>query len=125
MATSITDFQSTASAAMQSVDQYQQTRLQSRLKNLENGEQSELLDACKSFEAYFIEQVMKEVSKTTDLFGLGDSSSYAGQMTDYFKDSVIQTLAGKVGDQTGNALAMQLYEAMKRNYGIDEGDASE
>ena len=41
-------------------------------------------------------------------------------LVDYFKDGVVQKLAAQTTDQTGGPLAQQLYEQMKRNYGIVE-----
>ena len=39
--------------------------LQDRLgSNLSNASEEELMSVCKEFEAYFVEQVMKEVEKT-------------------------------------------------------------
>lgn len=98
-------------------------------KALENTQKSgstatedELLDACKEFEAYFVEQVIKEVKKTIP--ESDEEDSYAGQLTDYFMDSVIEDVAGEIVDQSGGTLANQLYEQMKRNYGIATSEES-
>lgn len=98
-------------------------------KTLENTQKSgstatedELLDACKEFEAYFVEQVIKEVKKTIP--ESDEEDSYAGQLTDYFMDSVIEDVAEKIVDQSGGTLANQLYEQMKRNYGITTSEES-
>ena len=86
-------------------------------KDYAQAEDDELKEAVKSFESYFVEQVIKEVEKTihTD-----DKDNYAAQMTDYFKDSVIEKISDKIIDQSGGTYTQKLYEQMKRNYGIPD-----
>ena len=72
----------------------------------------ELMDACKEFEAYFMEQVMKEMIKTTKLDGEDESSN---TMVNYFKDTAIADLAKESTEQNSLGLAQMLYEQMKRN----------
>ena len=48
----------------------------------------------------------------------GDSS--LASLVDYFKDGVIQSVAAQTTEQSGGPLAQQLYEQMKRNYGITD-----
>ncbi len=83
-------------------------------KDYSNSTDEELLDACKQFEAYFIEQVLKEVQKTIPESSLtdGPTSSLVG----YFKDETIQEIAGNIQDQQQLGLAQQMYEQLKRNY---------
>ncbi len=78
----------------------------------------ELLEVCKEFEAYFLEQVYKEMFKSVDLFGSEDSSM--STLLDYYKDNMVQELASQTTEQSGGKLAQQLYEQMKRNYHIEE-----
>ena len=76
----------------------------------------ELLDVCKQFEAYFMEQVFKQMEKTI----IKDESS-AGTSTalvDYFKDSALQELTKTSTETQGLGIAQALYEQMKRNYGL-------
>ena len=82
--------------------------------DLSTATDQELMDACKEFEAYFVEQVFKEMKKMIPDSDDGDSSM--SQLTDYFKDEMIQELAQKTAEQSGGTLAQQLYEQMKRNY---------
>lgn len=82
--------------------------------------EDELLGACKQFEAYLWEQILKEVDKSVNLFGVDtDSGSYASNMFGVFQDTLIQEMSDKI-TETGsdNSLAMSLYEQLKRNYGI-------
>lgn len=78
----------------------------------------ELMDACKEFEAYFLEQIFKGMEKTVDVFKAEESSGANGQLVDYFKESTIAELAGESTDQNSLGLAQMLYEQMKRNYNI-------
>lgn len=77
----------------------------------------ELMEACKEFEAYFIEQIYKGMQKT--IMKADDDSGMAGQYMDYFGDMQTQEYAKMATEQNGGiGLASQLYEQMKRNYGL-------
>lgn len=81
--------------------------------------EDELLGACKDFEAYFLEQVFKEMEKTVDVFKEeGSTSNYSNSMVDYFQDDTIQQLAETSTETQGLGLAQTLYEQMKRNYNL-------
>lgn len=80
--------------------------------------EEELLDACKQFESYFLEQVFKEMLETTKVFSDDDENGYASKMVDYFKDYAVQNLCEQATSGAGLGLANMLYEQMKRNYGI-------
>ena len=83
-------------------------------KDMSQATDEELMDACKEFEAYFMEQVMKEMIKTTKLDGEDESSN---TMVDYFKDTAIADLAKESTEQNSLGLAQMLYEQMKRKTG--------
>jgi len=83
-----------------------------------NSTDDELLDACKQFESYLWEQILKEVDKSVNLFGMESTGSYASNMVDTFSDTLIQDLSEKLTSGKENTLAMTLYEQPKRNYGI-------
>ncbi|MDD3368971.1 MAG: rod-binding protein [Lachnospiraceae bacterium] len=76
----------------------------------------ELLGACKQFEAYFLEQVFKEMKKTVPKNE--DADAPTSNLVDYFKDSALQQLTSDSTEKNGLGLAEQLYEQMKRNYGL-------
>lgn len=86
----------------------------SQLKNgkLENATDQELMDACKEFEAYFLEQVFKEMSKTVMS---SDESGSNGSLVSYFKDQTLTSIAKDSTEQNSLGLAKMLYEQMKRN----------
>lgn len=105
-----------AAAANQSAQQ-----LQDKIngKDYSKATDQELMDACKEFEAYFIEQMYKSMLKTIPK---SESSSAAtDNMMDYYKDQMIQGIAKETTNQNGNGLglAQMLYEQMRRNYGLD------
>ena len=107
-----TDYQSylsNSSTATAKMDQIKNT-------DYKNATDDELMDACKQFEEYFVEMALKEVFKTVDLFGMGESTSNAMSTSkDFMKDSIVQKFAEKITEESGLGLAQQLYESMKRN----------
>ena len=75
----------------------------------------QLMDACKQFESYFVEQMFKEMMKTvpeTDY-----SFKATGTMGDYYKDNMIQEIASMSTESGGLGPAQMLYEQMKINNG--------
>lgn len=83
--------------------------LQSKLENSgESVDEKELMDACKEFEAYFMEQVFNSMLETTKVFSDDDENGYASKMVDYFKDFAVQELCGKVTEGSGLGLANTL-----------------
>lgn len=96
-----------------------------RLKNMAKTAQSEdeMLSACKEFEGYLWEQVIKSMKKTAEVFSEEEDSTTSKQV-DYFMDTAITELAKQMTEQSvrgdnGNSLAMQMYEQMKRNQGLN------
>ena len=80
---------------------------------------ADMLKACKDFEAYFLEQVFKEMEKTVDCFKEeGSTSNYSSSTTDFFKDQKLQSLSAQSTETNGLGLAQSLYQQMKRNYGV-------
>lgn len=76
----------------------------------------ELMDACKDFEAYFTEQVFKEMQKTVDVWK-DDEGESSSKYKDYAMDTLIQEYAEDSSQNEGLGLAQMLYEQMKVNYG--------
>ncbi len=77
----------------------------------------ELMDVCKQFEAYFLEQVFKEMVSTIP--ESETSSGSTSTMVDYYKDMMLQNIASESTEQNSLGLAQTLYEQMRRNYGMD------
>nr|MCR4692064.1 hypothetical protein [Lachnospiraceae bacterium] len=66
------------------------------------------------FESYFVEMVMKEVTKGVDLTG-GAQSSGNTTLMEYYKDQTISSLAKEQTEHNSLGLAQQMYEQMKRS----------
>ena len=78
----------------------------------------ELLEVCKDFESYFIEEVIKEIKENMTLEEEeGDSS--LSTLTDFHMDSAVELISDQILDQSGMGFTQQLYEQMKRNYGLE------
>ncbi len=71
----------------------------------------ELMDACKEFEAYFVEQMYKAMEKT-----VVKADEEENEYEEYFGDMRIQEYAKMVTEGEGIGIAKTLYEQMKRNY---------
>lgn len=104
---------------------YNNNYTDSSASKLENSLQSdlskatddELMDVCKEFEAYFVEQMFKAMQKMVPESTMNQSSS-TKQLQDYYKDEMIKSLAQDSTEGQGLGLAQMLYEQMKRNYNL-------
>ena len=83
--------------------------------DVSSADDEKLLDACKQFESYFVEQMYKQMMATVpdDPLDSGTNST----LVDYYKDSLIKEYASQTTEQEGLGLAKMLYEQMKRNIG--------
>ena len=72
----------------------------------------ELLDACKQFEAYFLEQIFKQMYKSVEAINGEDSDPQAG-LVSFFRDSTFSDIAATSVETQSNGLARMLYESMK------------
>jgi flagellar protein FlgJ len=79
----------------------------------------ELMDVCKQFESYMLEQVFKHMDKTV-MRNNDDKDASTENLVDYFRSRSIQELASQSTEKQGLGIAQQLYEQLKRNYGLDE-----
>ena len=76
----------------------------------------ELMDACKQFEAYMMEQVYKGYENTVKVFSKDEEDHSMSTLVDYFKDITIQDITTTQSEKQSTGLAQMLYENMKRNY---------
>lgn len=103
--------------------------------DLSKATDDELMDVCKDFESYFVEQMMKAMVKMSSidesdsdniyasLFGVtDDSDSGMSTLSSYFGDELVSQMASQVTESQGKGLgiAENLYKQMKRNYSIEE-----
>ena len=98
-----------------------QTAQSQKLQQTVSGDYSkateeELMEACKEFEAYFLEQMYKEMMKTIPESEL--TSSANSTLVDYYKDEMIKKVSAETAEQSNMGLAQTLYEQMKRNYQV-------
>ncbi len=123
--TDMTDITAMYSDVYASAASQRASRLQNNIANADyvKASDDELLDACKQFEAYFIEQVYKGMLKTIP--ESEETFNYTSTLMDYYKDQMIQGIAEETSKQSGLGLAQMLYEQMKRNYGITDTPAAE
>ena len=102
--------------ATQTAKESQAARIKSAANaDYSNSTDDELMDVCKQFESYFLEQVFKQMSKTVNLTSGQDKST--SNLVDFFKDNTIQELASQSTKSNSLGLAQMLYEQMKRNIG--------
>lgn len=89
-----------------------------------NSSKEELTNAAKTFESYFVEQIIKEVKKSNDeLKGDDhDTDAYAQQMSDMYMDSTIQTLASEIVDDYGDSFTEEMVTNMQQQLGITDTD---
>ena len=89
-------------------------RLKADWQNKSKGTDDEqLMDACKQFEAYFVEQMFKEMQKTVPEEEYSSASTQ--NMVGYYRDNMLQEMA-KMSTENGElGLAQMLYEQMKLN----------
>lgn len=86
--------------------------------DLSEATEEELMDVCKDFEAYFIEQMFKAMQKMVPESEENVSSS-TRQLKDYYKEQMTQSYAEQASESGGLGIAQILYEQMKRNYGLE------
>ena len=86
--------------------------------------EKELMDACKQFEAYFLEQIFKEMQKSVDALKPESEDKSTETLVDFFKDQTLQEVSATAVDRQSNGFAQMLYENLKRNYDIPQAPES-
>ncbi len=96
------------------INQNQTTNVENAINNAgkDNVTNDEMMEACKEFEAYMIEQIYKSMEKT-----IIKADEEENEYKEYFGDMQIQEYAKSAVEQGGFGLANQLYEAMINNQG--------
>lgn len=82
--------------------------------NSNSASDEELMEACKSFETYLLEQVFKGMKKTI----IKDEEKENDYMAQ-FGDKIYEEYAKSATKSQGLGLAQMLYESMKRNQGME------
>lgn len=98
--------------SMQNASQAKTEKLSSSLSNIEKGTATdeELMEACKEFETYLVEQVIKNTRSAM----LEDEDSQ-GEYMKMFGDRLNQSYAEMITETADLGIAQMLYESMKRN----------
>ena len=98
--------------SMQNASAAKTEKLSSSLSNIEQGVASdeELMQACKEFETYLVEQVIKNTRSAM----LEDEDSQ-GEYMKMFGDRLNQSYAEMITETGDLGIAQMLYESMKRN----------
>ena len=83
-------------------------------RDLTNATDEELMEACKEFETYLVEQMYKAMEKTV-MKDEEEEDSYISAYTDYFGDMQTQKYAEMVTDSGSLGIAQKLYDQLKLN----------
>lgn len=87
-------------------------------KDMAEVTEDELMEVCKDFEAYFVEQVFKSMEKTVTVWN-DDEQGSSSKYKDYATETLMQEYASAASEQNGGiGLAKMLYEQMKVNYNL-------
>jgi len=84
--------------------------LETTLENSSSATDEELMDACKNFESYLLEQVFKSM-KNTVMKSDEEENDYLAQ----FGDTLYEKVAEDATESQSLGIAQMLYESMKRN----------
>jgi len=98
--------------SMQNASAAKADKLSSSLGNIEKGTATdeELMEACKEFETYLVEQVIKNTKSA-----MLDDEDSQGEYMKMFGDRLNQSYAEMITETADLGIAQMLYESMKRN----------
>ena len=86
----------------------------------------ELENAVKSFESFFVEQILKEMKESIENINKdGDEDKTASMMTDLYMDSTIQQVAADLVEKFGDNMTETLVSQIKRSYGMTDTTSAE
>ena len=101
------------------------SKVQSGLSNLSStSTKEELEEAAKTFEAYVVEQLLKEEKKSIEAMRTNQEDSTASQYKDLYMDTVMQDISAQIVDKYGSRFTDSMVEQMMRSYGISESTES-
>lgn len=88
----------------------QSTELDKALNtDVKTSSSEEQMKACKQFEQYFVEQIVKEMKKTVPKDSIIGDNEYVNM----FEDNMVQSVASKIVDSGQLTFAQQLYKSMQ------------
>lgn len=111
---SILDTSSLYSMYGQNVQNANASNLQGTLGGIsENASDDELMDACKSFEAYFVQKIIEQAKSS-----IAGEEEEQGEYMQYFGDMLSEQYANAIAESGSTGLAQQLYDSMKSQYNL-------
>ena len=98
--------------SLQNASQTKTEKLSASLNSIEQGTATdeELMTACKEFETYLVEQVIKNTRSA-----MLDDEDSQGEYMKMFGDRLNQSYAEMITETADLGIAQMLYESMKRN----------
>lgn len=81
----------------------------------------EITDAVKSFEQYFVEQMLKQMQESAKVF----SEDEEDQLTSYYMDFAVSEVAKQMVDQYGGRITEDFVAQIQRNYGVPLNEAKD
>ncbi|MBR1740832.1 MAG: rod-binding protein [Lachnospiraceae bacterium] len=111
---SILDTSTLYSTYASSIQNAKASSLQKSLENTGTDKEKDaeaLMDACKGFEAYFVQKIIEQTKKS-----ILDDEEEDGEYMKYFGDLMNEQYANLITESGGVGLAQQLYDSMKANY---------
>lgn len=112
---SILDTSSLYNTYSQTASNAVSSTLQSSLGNVsDTSSDDQLLEACKSFESYFVQKVIESAKATI----ADEDDEDQGEYMQYFGDILNQQYADAITENGGTGLAQQLYDVMKTTYHV-------
>lgn len=113
--TYLTNYSTTANDAISE-------QLSNQVQSAKSDEQ--MLDACKQFESYLIQQMFKSMEESAKVFS-DDEDDDSTDYVNMFQDNYLSTIADQmVKSGQGLGIAEQLYESMKNNSGMEAASAT-
>lgn len=90
-------------------------------KNLSKSSSKEdLRNAVKSFEGYFLEQVIKKEKENIDMINDDDKDLTTSQLEDFYMDQTITKVASEMVDKNFDSMTDEFVESMSRTYHISD-----
>lgn len=97
-------------------------QLSEQVQSAQSDEQ--MLDACKQFESYLVQQMFKSMQESAKVFSDEDEDDNSTDYVNMFQDNYLETIAEQmVNSGQGLGIAEQLYDSMKANSGTDTAAA--
>ena len=88
-------------------------KVSSQIQNADTDE--ETLDACKQFEEYMIQQMLKSMEESAKVFS-DDEDDSSGDYVEMFQDNYLSAIAEQmVNSGQGLGIAEQLYNSINQN----------